>query len=83
MARTFEGDFDTKNNRSLTIAELQQVIDVAKVMKDAGVMSPSVYLHDGRLLLAGADSMAPVADVWWNAEAELWLIDFGDPEPTP
>jgi hypothetical protein len=78
--RTFDGDFDVVNNRSLTIAEVQQVLAIATRAEEHVKSDTSVYLYDAKVTVCAMDSMSPIAAIWWNAEAELWCIDFGAEE---
>jgi hypothetical protein len=80
MSRNFDGDFDAVNQRSLTIAEVTQILDIAKAARDGIVGSPNVYLYDAKITVCDADSVSPIATIWWNVEAELWCIDFGTEE---
>lgn len=75
--KSFDGDFDAKNQRSLTVNEVQQIVDMARAIATNVKSDTQVFLWDAKVTLADADSMNPAADIWWNGEAELWCIDFG------
>lgn len=81
MSQSFDGDFDVVNNRSHTIAEVQQVLAIAKAAEQNVASKEAVYLYDAKITVCAMDSMSPIAVVWWNGEAELWCIDFGTDKP--
>lgn len=72
MSRDFDGDYDEKVQRSVTLKELARIKEITDVLGQLD----SLKVHDLSAQVVDVNDKQ-YAEIWLEPETGDWLVDFG------